>query len=349
MNHRQQPSAARRPPRAWWWIALALAIVAAAVAAYYFRATRAPQPPAPTDAVTLAVPMHPTGLLTFIALDRRYFAVRGLAVTLQQYPSGKRALEDGLLQGRADVAWSNEVPVAFAALKRSDFRIAATTTVADDVNRVIARRDRGIAAPKDLRGKRIATQKGSAVHFFLHLFLLEHGLTDSDVQLSFLPAEELAGALASGAIDAFAMREPFIGQAAEMLGRNAVVFGAPGVYEQMEIMLISRQALDRKPRLCGKLLAAMLDAEAYAAAHPRDAAAIAARRLGIGPAEAEALLMSLKAQVSLPQSLLVLLESEARWAIRAGLVAAAEVPNYLTLIHAEGLKHLRPESVTLIE
>lgn len=94
----------------------------------------------------------------------------------------------------------------------------------------MARRDRGIEEAADLRGKHIATQRGSAVHFFLHLCLVSHGLTEEDVTLSFMKGEELPAALAEGRIDAFSMREPYVSEASSLLGERVVIFGHKSIY-----------------------------------------------------------------------------------------------------------------------
>lgn len=339
--------AQRRRPRSPIVLAL-LAAVALASALLYALLPAPRQADGPRDAVTLAIPSHPTSFLAFVALEKGYFAAHGLDVTQTEYPSGKRALEEGLLAGKADLAWANEVPVAFSGFEHADFRILASTLSANNANRIIARRDAGIEKPEDLRGKRIATQKGSAVHFFLHLFLLEHGLKEKDVKLSFLKAEELSAALANGKIDAFSMREPFISQARFQLGPNAVLFQAPGLYEQMDVMLISAAALERKPEIATKALQAMLDAETFVTAHPQETLAITAKFLKVEPASIEGILSNFKARIALSQSLLVLLESEARWAIRSGLESRTAIPDYLTLFHTESLSKLRPEAVTII-
>lgn len=321
--------------------------IAVAAASYFFLRPR--QPPVTRDAVVIALPMHPTSLLAHVALDQGYFAANGLDVTVRQYPSGKRALEEGLFSGRADITWANEVPIAFAGLQRGDFRVICTTLTADNVNRIIARRDRGIERPQDLRGKRIGTQKGSAVHFFLHLFLLEHGLAEGDVQVVFLKAEELPGALAAGKVDAVATRVPYISQGQALLGKNnSVIFEAPGLYDQVDVMVMRKDTLEKRPQIAFKALQAMLDAEAFVASHPRETYAIVANRLQVDPGNVEGALAGFRPNVALSQSLLVLLESEARWAIKAKLTDRTAVPDYLGLIDVDDLRRIRPEAVTIV-
>ena len=53
-------------------------------------------------------------------------------------------------------------------------------------------------------------------------------------------------------------------------------------------------------------------------------------------------------RVRLDQSLLVLMEEEARWAIRSGLVPKQETPNYLSTLEVEPLLAVKPEAVQLV-
>ncbi len=325
-----------------------LAIALAALMAIVLSLSNGDHSTTSRDSAVLALPLHPSSILAFVALDRGYFEARGLDVRVETYPSGKRALEEGLFPGRADIAWSHEVPVALAGLQRADFAILAAELWADNVNRIVARRDRGIGRPTDLRGKRVATQSASAVHYFLHLFLLRHGMTEDDISPVFLPVEALTGALVAGEIDAFSMREPHVGEAATRLGENAVVFEEPGIYEQAQVLVARRAVLDENPRVARKALEALLDAEAFVARNPRESAIISARFLDATVASMEVQLATFRIQVGLPQALFILLESEARWAIEAGLAEPAAMPNYLRLIEAGPLEAVKPEAVTLI-
>lgn len=330
------------------FILLVVVAVVAVWALLYPRQAQTPGPSRKSEPVTLAVPNHPTSLLTFIALEKGYFASRGLDVTTTTYPSGKRAIEEGLLAGKANAAFANDVPIALAGMVSNDFRILCTTLSADNANQIVARRDHGIVRPADLKGKKIGTQKGSAVHFFLHLFLMENNLSDQDVIPVFMKAEDLPVALESGAVDAISMRDPMVSEAKRRLGDKAVVFQAPGLYQQMEILVVRKNLMEQRPQVTTALVEALHDAERFAVEHPADAAAILARHMNTSVPEAESFMASAKPEVTLHQSLLVLLETEARWAESAGLVTPAGAPDYLPLVAPECLRQTKPEAVTLI-
>jgi len=288
--------------------------------------------------------------LIIIALENGYMAAEGVAVDVTTYASGKRALLDGLFTGEVDLVSASDAPVVFNSFARGDFKVIASIFSADNVNRVIARRDSGITQAADLRGKRVATQKASAVHFFLHLFLLENGLSEEDVRLSYMKAGKLPAALAQGRIDAFSMREPFISQAAAMLGAEKVVIMAePGVYDQSDQVVVLDGTLKEKRSAIQRFLKALARAEDFIDNNPGQAAAILAKVLKGDRAALETLLKRSRFKLELTQTLFLRLEDEARWVVDAKLTSHGTPPNFLRYIDTGPLKAVRPNRVTIIE
>ncbi|MEJ1367017.1 MAG: NrtA/SsuA/CpmA family ABC transporter substrate-binding protein [Candidatus Sedimenticola sp. (ex Thyasira tokunagai)] len=297
--------------------------------------------------IRIGLAMQPTSALAIIAAQQGYFEVENIEAVVSEFPSGKRALRDGLFQDRIDVAVSADVPITMAALEKRSFRIIAATFNAGNVNRVIARTDLGIQTPADLVGKRVATQRASAVHYFLELFMGEHALPHEQVSLRYMKAEKLPQALAEGSIDAFSMREPYISQAKALLGDKAVVFSVPGLYRQIDMVLITEKMLVANPGVAARLLRALNKAEQFVHQQPDDAVAMVAQRLGVEKDKIHALWPTLKLRVSLEQFHLLLLESEARWALRNGLTQATEMPDFMEYIDFTGLQEVNPEAITI--
>ncbi len=300
------------------------------------------------DAVRIGLALHPGNAIVIVALKRGYFADQGLRVAVTEYPSGKIAMARGLFAGVVDLVTTSDVPIALSGFERSDFKIIASIYSVDNKNRVIARKDRGISKPLDLRGKRIATQRASAVHFFLSLFLASYGIADHEVEITFAVPNRLPEALATGTVDAFAMREPFISQAETLLGGNSIVFDAPGLYDQTEQIIVSDAFLDKRPAAVVKILRALIRAEEYVGANATGAQNIVAEKMKVAPAEIVDDWPRRSPRVSLDQSLLLRLEAQARWAIRNNLVDTATVPNYLSVIHWQPLDAVRPSAVSVV-
>lgn len=303
--------------------------------------------PQAREAVTFGLARESLAALAMVARDRGYFADAGLDVTVKEYKSGQLALA-GFLAGEAAVATTADIPIAFESLLRQDFAIIATIGSSDNEPRIIARKDLGIATPADLRGKRVATQRASAVHFFLHMFLLQNGMTADDVSVSFMKADELVRALADGRIDAFSMREPYISQALKAVGEHGVVFSKPGLYRKTFNVVASNDLLESRPQVARKVLDALLRAELYALENPQGAMAIVAKGLGAPPAEVAELWADASLKVSLDQSLLISLEDEAQWIITNKFTHVGQAPSYLSLLHLDALKAVDPILVSVI-
>jgi sulfonate transport system substrate-binding protein len=294
----------------------------------------------------IGLSMQPSNALVMVALDRRYFSDEGLDVSVTKYSSGTRALRQGLFTGKADLTTASDVPLVLSRFERQDVSIVATIFEAEDQNRIIARP--GITIPADLKGKRIATQRGSAVHYFLHLFLLEHRLSEEAVDMSFMRAGLLPEALARGDIDAFSMREPYISEARDLLDGNAGLFSAPGLYSQSDQVAMTNDYLDRNPGSAEKVLRALIRAEQFVSESPSTGQRIVARFLGVNSGQIAAIWPEFSPRVTTEQPPLPRLEQIGRWAVRRQLVTSRHIPNFLKLIRLGPLQTVRPRSITVV-
>lgn len=289
--------------------------------------------------------------LIIVAIEKGFFNREGLVVTAEKYPTGSIALKN-MFKGDIDVATVAEVPIVFNSFERRDFSIIASIAFAHDNQMLLARKDAGIARPADLKGKRIATYKGSGPHFFLHLFLVKHGLSEKDIRLSFYPPEELPDALSRREIDGFTMGvDLLVDKTRVLLGENVTVFSEPGLYSQPWCLVASNNFIKEKPEAVRRLLKALLRAEGYVKDNPEETIKLLTAKLTIIRPVAEAILPKSKEiamRVALDQILLSTLEEQASWAIKKELVKGKAVPNYLNFIHIEALKAVRPEAMTII-
>ena len=165
-----------------------------------------------------------------------------------------------------------------------------------------------------------------------------------------MKAGKLPGALARGDIDAFSMREPFISQAAQLLGQdNAVIFAEPGLYDQSDQVVILNKTLKEKPVAIRRFLKALARAETFISNNTRKAAGILAKVMKGDRATLETGMSESRYKLELTQSLLLRLEDEARWVIDAKLTRHETMPNFLRYIDTASLKAISPEAVTIIK
>lgn len=311
---------------------------------------RAEQYTEPVEKVKYGQALSVSMALSIVAEVQGYFEDVGLDVETKDYKSGKRAFVEGLIPGEVDVITSQEVPIVFSSFNSKGFKIIAMINSAPSDKVIIARKDSGISSGQDLKGKRVATQKASAVHFYLHIFLLYHGIAEEDIELSFMKGEKLPEALANSEIDAFSMREPFISQAIGLLGKeNVVLFAERDIYHAMDVVVASNKLIDENPEAIRKIIRALIKAEEFVLEHPNEAKDILIQRTGSVELEMNKSWSDFHFKVSLDQSLLVALEDEARWAIEKKLVEATTVPDYLDFIYIDALEAVKPEAMTIIK
>jgi NitT/TauT family transport system substrate-binding protein len=330
------------------WAVIAAVIGVAAVALFVGNGRRQrPADMGPRESLRFGLALQTPSALAILAVEKGFFADENLDVSVKEYPSGQRALE-ALLNGEVDVATTAETPVVFSSFERPDLRVIATIGSTDSEHRIVARRDRGISVAADLRGKRIGTQRASAVHFFLYLFLLKEELSEQDVTAVFLPVEELVPALAEGTIDAASLREPYASDAVKALGPNAVVLLERGLYVRTEAVATLARTDEQKVEVLRRLMRALMRAEEFARRHREEAMDIVASKIKMPLARMAVTWSYYDFRVALEQALFKRLEFEARWMINKELTPRREMPNYLRVVHPDVLDAVNPKAVTII-
>lgn len=305
------------------------------------------------QSISISTPRSALTSLLWLTDELGFFKQQGLNIELHPYPSGKRALM-AMLRGEEELAATAETPFVIASFKRDDIRLYASMGQSDNELRILARRDHGITRPADLTGKVIATQENSAVHFFLTSFLLYHQLESTAVKTIFMKAEMLPDALASGDIDAFSMRDPFISQAQKLIGSDKLVeFSVPGLYTKTYNIVGSETFIKKHPGAMEKILYALNEGAKYADSHPKKVIEIISRRIQLPKDRVAALWTDMHLAVTLNQGLLTTLQEEAQWAVSIGLVKEGglnegRIPDFLTRLDPAPLAKAIPHSVGLI-
>lgn len=326
---------------------IAGALIAAVLLAALYAGIETTQTGA-LEPVTLAAETSYAGSgLVLIAQAKGYFAEEGLKLTIRSQSTGKAALETAL-NGEADLATVAEIPVMFAAINGRPVSIVATIFRTEKDHGIIARKDKGIAKPANLKGKRIGATLGTSGHFALDAFLIQQKLSIGDLKLRNLKPEEMAVALPKGDIDAAATWRPHLSALQTRLGDNGMTFYTEGAYEITFNIAGTRDYIAGHPGTIEKFLRALIRAERFSKEEAGVARKLMAEAMGMDAARLLEMWPGYRFGVSLDQGLLLALENEARWAIRNKLVKKAGMPNYLNHIHLDGLAAVKPAAVTII-
>lgn len=216
--------------------------------------------------------------------------------------------------GPADLATHAETQALRYSLAHPDLRIIATVTQGH--YRIVARRSAGIVRLADLKGKRVATLATTSAGYFLSRMLAQVDLGFSDIHpVRISPIESMATALARREVDAVAIWEPHAGDAAHILGHDAIEFPGNGIYRELFNLNSTAAHLadpSKRRAIVAFVRAVMMAAEAVRR-DPAPAQRLVATTAGLSPEAVSRAWPTLDFSVSLPPDLLDVLVAEEQW------------------------------------
>jgi sulfonate transport system substrate-binding protein len=159
-------------------------------------------------------------------------------VTWILFPAGPQLLE-ALNAGSIDFGNTGEAPPVFAQAAGVNFVYFGNQPPFPKGEGVLVKKDSPIQNVSGLKGKRVALNKGSNVHFFLVKLLEKAGLKIDDITLVYLTPVDAWAAFEGGSIDAWVIWDPYMTAAVDRLGAR-VLQDADGVAANREFFLADR-------------------------------------------------------------------------------------------------------------
>ena len=163
----------------------------------------------------------------------------GVSVTWTEFNAGPVQLE-ALNVGAIDFGDVGEAPPIFAQAAGAPLVYAGATVPRPKLEAIIVPKGSPIKTVADLKGKRIAYNKGSNVQYFLVKLLEKNGLKYGDVQSIFLPPPDARAAFEKGAVDAWIIWDPFLAAAQKTLDAQLLA-DASGVVNNRGYYFTSRE------------------------------------------------------------------------------------------------------------
>lgn len=235
--------------------------------------------------LTLRIGYQKYGTLVLLkargTLEKR-LAPQGVEVRWTEFPAGPVLLE-AINAGAIDLGQVGEAPPIFAQAAGADLVYVAAEPPEPAGEAIVVRKDSPLRSVADLKGKRIALNKGSNVHFLLVKLLEKAGLSYGDVEAAFLPPADARAAFERGAVDAWVIWDPFLAAAQRQIGARVLADGQ-GVVSNRPYYLASRSFAEGKRDLVAAILDELNGTAAWAQAHPDEVAAALAPALGLDPA-----------------------------------------------------------------
>ena len=158
-----------------------------------------------------------------MADKKNLFEAQGIKVE-QKYFASPTEINDLFLAGKLDLAAMVATDPIVLTLKMPDIKTFYVTDYSGDVDGILA--SKKITKPEDLRGKKIAREDVPYEIIFLGEFLKLGGMSEKDVQIVSLTAEEGAKAFAANKVDAVVTYDPYLGKVLKQRADAHLIFSA---------------------------------------------------------------------------------------------------------------------------
>jgi sulfonate transport system substrate-binding protein len=198
-----------------------------------------------------------------------------------EFPAAQPLLE-ALSAGAVDLGEAGDAPFLFAYAGGAKIKAVQAGKSGGSSTAILVRKGSPIRTVADLRGKKVATGRGSIGHYLLLRQIEDAGLKPNDVTVVFLSPGDAKAAFSSGAIDAWVTWGSYIALA--RLHDDATVLADGGkVLSGFGYEAASQSAIDGKRPQVEDFLRRLAKARRWAAEHPKEFAAVLSKETGLSP------------------------------------------------------------------
>jgi sulfonate transport system substrate-binding protein len=212
------------------------------------------------------------------SLEKR-LAPLHVEVKWTEFPAGPQLLE-GLNVGSIDFGIAGEAPPIFAQAAGADLVYVGSEPSASAGEAILVPKDSPIRTVAELKGKKVALNKGSNVHFLLVKLLEKAGVQYKDIDTVFLTPADARAAFERGSVDAWAIWEPFLAAAQRQTGARILADGN-GVVSNHQFFLASRTYAARRADVIAIVLEELAIVDQWAKTNPKEAAAALQPQIGL--------------------------------------------------------------------
>lgn len=201
----------------------------------------------------------PVFALLYIADANGYLAEEGLEVTYNSFTSGRDALAS-VIKGDSDLATVYETPVVLKTLEGQKLSVITELHNSTRNTALVARKDKGILVPADLKDKTIAVSKETSGEFFLFLFLTNKGIHLTDVTFVDTKPEDMVHVLKDGKVDAVATWNPNLFNVKSMFKPEEIVTFYSNEYTEASVLAGKNEFIKERHEAMKKLLKGLVRA-----------------------------------------------------------------------------------------
>jgi sulfonate transport system substrate-binding protein len=166
----------------------------------------------------------------------------------KEFPAAAPLLE-ALGAGAIETGLVGDAPFTFAAAANIPVKAIGAIRQSQEGLAILVPRDSSIQSFDDLKGKKIATGRGSIGHQLILAALEAKHLSPEDVQIVFLAPSDAKVAYTRGSVDAWSTWEPYVSQEEVLFGSRRVIT-AEGLTPGLSFVVARPDAIsDKRPEL----------------------------------------------------------------------------------------------------
>lgn len=196
------------------------------------------------------------------------------------FPAASPLLE-ALGAGAIDIGGIGGAPFAFAYASGSSIKaVHAYRSQSTRGSAIVVRKDAPFRTLADLKGRKLATIRGSAGQDLALRLLERAGVKPADIQWVYLSNGEAKAALDAGSIDAWSTWGSYVGIAVQENGDHILADGS-GFPGNIGFYAANDAAIAKKRVLLADYVQRLTRARAWALKHPKDYAAVLAKETGL--------------------------------------------------------------------
>jgi len=212
----------------------------------------------------------------------RKLAPLGWGVTWTEFQAGPQLLES-LNVGATDFGSVGEAPPIFAQAAGANIVYAGFEPASPKNEAIIVPKDSPIKSVAELKGKRVALNKGSNVNYLIVKALEANGLTYGDIVPAYLAPADARAAFERGSVDAWVIWDPYYAAAEISLGARSIADGT-GLAPNVSFYMAARPLAEGNPDVLKAVLAAVDEIDGWIRDNRKQYAIELAPKVGL-PAE----------------------------------------------------------------
>ncbi|UFH48328.1 aliphatic sulfonate ABC transporter substrate-binding protein [Pseudomonas sp. KNUC1026] len=234
----------------------------AALAAAFSLLLGQAQAAEPTAPDTLRIGYQKGSIALVLAKQHKLLEQRNPHTQVQwiEFPAGPQMLE-ALNIGSLDVASTGDLPPLFAQAAGADLVYIGAEPAKPQAETLLVPVNSPLHSVADLKGHKVALQRGSSSHNVLLRALAKAGLSLKDITPLYLAPADASAAFTQGSVDAWAIWDPYAALAVHN-GQARVLADGTGLGLTGPLYTARRAYAQQYPEFIHSLLATLSDAEA---------------------------------------------------------------------------------------